>query len=73
MKKKLREAVGLLLLAGGVGGLFVGVHGLHGGDVYGGPAIGAAAVVNVLAYRVIRSTTRRTGDADVTDANGPQA
>jgi len=70
MNKKLREVLGLVLLVAGVGGVFVGVHGLHGDELYGGPAIGAGAVANVLAYRVIRTTTRRTGETDASDGSG---
>ncbi len=62
--KRMRELVGLALLAAGVGGVFVGVHGVSGGEAgYGGPALGAGAVANVLAYRVLRTTTRPTGEA----------
>ena len=61
MKKRVRELVGFVLLAAGIGGVFVGVHAVSGGEsAMGGPAIGAGAVANVLAYRVLRTTTTRT-------------
>ncbi len=74
MKKRFRELVGMVLLAAGVGGLFVGIHGASGGESYGGPAIGAGAVANVLAYRVLRTTTRRTdGLPEESDSADPKA
>lgn len=72
MSKKMREVVGVVLIAAGVGGLFVGIHGASGGETYGGPAIGAGAVANVLAYRVMRSSTKRTDEVE-TDRNRPKA
>ena len=75
MNKRVREVVGMVLLAAGVGGIFVGIHGVSGGEKYGGPAIGAGAAANVLAYRVLRTTTKRTdGTTDgESDSAGPKA
>lgn len=73
MSKKMREVVGVVLIAAGVGGLFVGIHGASGGETYGGPAIGAGAVANVLAYRVMRSSTKRTDEVETGDRNSPKA
>lgn len=60
MSKRVREVIGVALIAAGVGGLFVGIHGASGGEGYGGPAIVAGAAANALAYRVMRSSTRPT-------------
>ena len=55
MKKKWNDIVGFLLLFAGVGGFLGGIHGVSGGENWGGPAIGAGAVANVFAYRVLRA------------------
>ena len=72
MKKRFRELVGMVLLAAGVGGIFVGIHGVSGGESYGGPAIGAGAVANVVAYRVLRTTPKRP-DGQPDDEVSPKA
>jgi hypothetical protein len=51
---KWRDGLGMLLLMIGVGGCMSGVRGLSGDAWWGGPAIGAGAIVNVLAYRALR-------------------
>ncbi|MCW5831893.1 MAG: hypothetical protein KIS78_05510 [Labilithrix sp.] len=56
MKKKWRDILGLVLLVAGVGGVLGGIRGVSGGESWGGPALGAGAVANVFAYRVMRST-----------------
>lgn len=62
MKKRSREVIGVVMLACGVAALFVGIHAVSGGQSHGGPAIGAGIVANVIAYRVLRTTTRPTDD-----------
>ena len=73
MKKKGigRDVVGMVLLAAGVGGVFVGIHAVSGGESsYGGPAIGAGAVANVVAYRVLRSAKRTDGEPESGGSSG---
>lgn len=71
--KHWKDIVGFVLLFAGVGGILGGIHGMSGGKSWGGPAIGAGAAANVLAYRVMRTspTTRRT--TDTSKSGNPQA
>ena len=57
--KKVRDLVGVILIAAGVGGLMAGVRGASGDAWWGGPAIGAGVVANVLAYSVMRPSAGR--------------
>jgi hypothetical protein len=57
--KILRDIVGVVLLLAGVGGIMTGVRGVSGDSWWGGPALGAGAVANVLAYRVMRPAAKR--------------
>lgn len=68
--KKWRDILGIVLLFAGVGGVMGGVRGLSGGDAWGGPALGAGAVANVLAYRVIRSASIATRTDDARSGRG---
>jgi hypothetical protein len=60
--KRLKDLLGFVLLVAGVAGVLGGIRGVSGGDTWGAPALGAGAVANVIAYRVMRSTPtpRRT-------------
>ena len=58
--QKVRDIIGVVLLLAGVSGLMVGIRGASGDAWWGGPAIGAGAVANVLAYRVMRAAPKRT-------------
>lgn len=70
--KQWKDIVGFVLLFAGVGGILGGVHGVSGGDNWGGPAIGAGAAANVIAYRVLRApstASRRTSDTSSKSGN----
>lgn len=73
--KQWKDIVGFVLLFAGVGGILGGVRGVSGGDNWGGPAIGAGAVANAIAYRVLRAPptgARRTSDTS-SKSGSPQA
>ena len=70
MKKK--DIVGFLLLSVGVAGILGGIRGASGGDNWGGPAIGAGAVANVVAYRVLRAPPIAKREDDPSSKGGPQ-
>jgi len=60
--KYLKDIVGVLLIFAGVGGMLGGVRGVVGDSWWGAPTLGAGAVVNVLAYRVLRPAVKRADE-----------
>lgn len=62
--KHAKDLFGFVLLLAGVGGIFSGVHAVSADTWWGGPALGAGAAANVIAYRLLRPSSKREGEPD---------